>query len=98
MARINWSEKAQEDYWRNIEYLLEKFTSNEAIAFIEKVEAILLIIERKPLTFQKSDYKNIHFVPIVPQVTLFYQVINNQPVKLVRFWNNYQDPERFSFK
>lgn len=89
MARVNWSEKAQEDYWGNIDYLLEKFTSAEAINFIEKVEAILSIIEKKPLTFQKSDYKNIHFVPIVPQVTLFYQVTDNEPVKLVRFWNNY---------
>lgn len=96
MAKADWSEKAKEDYWNNIDYLLEKFTSVEALAFIEKVEAILAIIEEKPKTFQKSDYKNIHMVPIVPQVTLFYQVVNKRPVKLVRFWDNHQDPESFS--
>lgn len=32
----------------------------------KKVEVILLIIERKPLTFQKSDYKKHSLCPSTP--------------------------------
>ncbi|MBL4861496.1 MAG: type II toxin-antitoxin system RelE/ParE family toxin [Crocinitomicaceae bacterium] len=96
MSQAIWSDKAKEDYWNNIDYLLEDFTALEATNFIEKVDAIITIIEKSPKTFQKSEYKKIHFVPVFPQITLFYLVNGKKPVTLVRFWNNKKDPAKFS--
>ena len=94
MAQIIWSELAKEDYWSNIDYLLEEWTSDEAITFINKVESTLKLISKKPKTFRKTGYRSTHAVPVVPQVTLFYRIINPRKIELVRFWNNYQNPEK----
>jgi plasmid stabilization system protein ParE len=93
MPQIIWSVLAKTDYWNNIDYLLQDWTEKEALSFIEKVDAVLQIITLSPKTFQKSGYKNTHFVPITPQITLYYRILNKQTVELVRFWNNYQDPK-----
>lgn len=94
MAQINWSNLAKNDYWDNIDYLLKEWTEKEAVNFIEKVDVVLQIISISPKTFQKSGYKNIHFVPVTPQITLYYRIQNKSTVELVRFWNNYQNPKK----
>lgn len=94
MAVINWSDFAKVDYWDNIDYLLKDWSEKEAVSFIEKVDIVLQIISISPITFQKSGYKNIHFVPVTPQITLYYRIQNKSTVELVRFWNNYQNPKK----
>ncbi|HBX51794.1 MAG: hypothetical protein A2275_18190 [Bacteroidetes bacterium RIFOXYA12_FULL_35_11] len=91
--RIIWSEPAIADYWQNIDYLLKEWGDSVAIDFIDKVDQVLILIATKPATFQKTNFKNTRQIPIVPQVTLFYQ-FSNDTVELVRFWNNYQNPEK----
>lgn len=92
--KLNWSELSQTDYWENIDYLLKEWSEKEALVFIEKVEAVLQIITIKPNTFRKSGHRNTHFVPITPQISLYYRILDANTVELVRFWNNYQNPER----
>lgn len=84
---VAWTPKASEEYYNNIQYLLDKWTPTDAQNFIDKVEDILSIIVRKPLTFQKTEYKQIHYVPIVPQITLYYRV-HKDKVELLRFYPN----------
>ena len=90
---IIWSELAKEDYWNNIDYLLNRWTTKEATHFINQVDDYLKIIAHKPKTFSPTKYKNIHAVPVVSQITLYYRVKANN-IELVRFWNNYQDPKK----
>jgi plasmid stabilization system protein ParE len=93
MDNIHWSDLAKEDYWNNIDYLLDQWTANEAANFIEKVDQYLNIISKKPKTFSATKYKKIHAVPVVPQITLFYRITDNNNIELVRFWNNAKNPE-----
>jgi plasmid stabilization system protein ParE len=94
MATIYWSVLAKEDYWNNIDYLLSEWTQEEALNFITKVDEYLNIIAKKPKTFKNTGYKNIHVVPIVSQISLFYRIVDKNNVELVRFWNNYKNPEQ----
>lgn len=94
MTQINWSNSAKNDYWNNIDYLLKDWTEKEAYDFIEKVDAILQIIAINPKTFQKTSYKNTHFVPVTSQITIYYRILTKNTIELVRFWNNYQDPDK----
>lgn len=89
---IIWSEQSLNDFNYNISYLEERFGSNEIERFIERTEHVISIIKNKPLTFQALKYKDIHFVPIVSQITLFYQVGKSNQIYLLRFWNNHQNP------
>lgn len=94
MATIHWSVLAKEDYWNNIDYLLSEWTQEEALNFITKVDEYLNIIVKKPKTFKSTGYRNVHVVPIVSQISLFYRIVDKNNVELVRFWNNYRDPDK----
>lgn len=93
--KIIWTNSAQADYYNNIDYLLENWTTTEAVKFIEKVDQYLEIIKQNPITFSKSEYRNIHFVPVVNQITLYYHIGKNN-IELLRFWNNNQNPQKLS--
>lgn len=91
MLNIIWTEDAIEDVAQNIDYLEKRWTKREVSKFSEKINAILEQLSKGNLTFKSSGYKNIFEVPIVKQITLYYQIQGNNIV-LVRFWNNYRDP------
>jgi len=96
MDNIHWSDLAKEDYWKNIDYLIEEWTVDAAANFIAKVDEYLNIISKNPKTFSPTKYKKTHSVPVIPQITLFYR-INKKNIELVRFWNNSKDPNSFHF-
>lgn len=95
MAKIFWSDLAKEDYWNNIDYLLNEWTAVEASNFINTVDEYLNIISKKPKTFIVTKYKNTHAVPIIPQITLFYRIVDKKNIELIRFWNNAKNPNNF---
>jgi plasmid stabilization system protein ParE len=94
MIDISWSNEAIADFEQNINFLEKRFSDNEVIDFIDKTQEVIIIISRNPKAFKVSTYKKVHVVPIVPQVSLFYSILNKNSIVLLRFWNNYQKPEK----
>lgn len=94
MYQIVWSGPSKDDYWQNIDFLLENWYKKQVIDFIDAVDRYLNIISSNPKTFSKTEYRNVRSVPIVKQVTLFYRISDNNTVELIRFWNNYQNPDK----
>jgi plasmid stabilization system protein ParE len=92
MHNIAWSPEALEDYFENIAFLERRWTEREARRFIEATKQVLDIVKRSPTTFRKTS-GDVRQVPIVPQITMYYR-ISGQSVQVLRFWNNYQNPER----
>lgn len=97
MRNIIWSEDAIEDVSSTIDYLKRRWTKREINRFSQKIEAVLEQLSKDNVTFKLTDYRNTYKVPIVKQVTLFYQIQGNNII-LVRFWNNYIDPKDFIIK
>ena len=92
--KVDWTFQAKDDYWQNIEYLVEEWTEKEIISFIDKVDDLIALLQTGTAIFKKSDYHNVFQVPVVPQVTLYYHYVNDTTIELLRFWNNLQDPQR----
>ena len=91
--KIIWSEDAVNDYHNTIEYLLSKWTEKSAISFIEEVDSILELIQILPEIFPEfSDFPDVRRAVIRKQISLFYK-IDKDTIYLVRFWNNYQNPD-----
>ena len=90
---IIWTKTATTDYWQNIDYLVKDWDEKIATDFIEKVEQVIYLISCNPNTFPKTNYKNIRYICIVPQITLYYQ-FKNDSIYLIRFWNNFQNPDK----
>lgn len=91
MLNIIWSDNAVEDVIENIGYLEKRWTKKEVDSFSEEIDAVLEKLSIGNLTFKPTHYKNTYEVPIIKQITLYYQIQDNDII-LVRFWNNYRDP------
>lgn len=87
---------ARQDYWDNIDYLLENWSDKEASRFIELVDQCLSVISQNPKAFIKTDYKNVRAGVVTPQITLYYKIVDKNSVELVRFWNNFQNPQNIN--
>jgi hypothetical protein len=63
------------------------------IEFIEDVEAVIELIKKHPELYPLTDYAEVRKAVIRKQITLFFRV-KNKEIHLIRFWNNYQDPQK----
>ncbi|TRX01663.1 type II toxin-antitoxin system RelE/ParE family toxin [Flavobacterium gawalongense] len=97
MLNIIWSDDAVDDVLENIDYLEKHWTKKEVDTFSEEIDAVLDKLSVGNLTFKPCGYKNTYEVPIIKQITLYYQVQDND-ILLVRFWNNYRNPDNLVIK
>ena len=91
--QIVWSDDAVADYHQNIDFLLEKWSVQVAVEFMEDVETIIELVERQPEKYPLTDYQGIRKAVVRKQITLFFR-LKDETIHLIQFWNNYQDPER----
>lgn len=84
MRTINWSQTAQNDYWDNIDFLLNKWTENEAIHFVSEVEQVLTILKQGKVTFKPTGYLNTYQITVVKQITLYYHLNQNNDIELFK--------------
>jgi hypothetical protein len=96
MYNIIWTEPALDDYHLNIEYLLKEWSDKEALAFIDDVEKVLYQIRKGNIIFKETSYLNIRHFVVCKQISLYYRIIDEQTIELLRFWNNYQDKKRLN--
>jgi plasmid stabilization system protein ParE len=88
---IIWSDDALADYHQNIDYLLEEWSEQVALEFIEDVEAIVALIRNHPELYPITEYHEIRKAVIRKQITLFFRSTDKE-IQLIRFWNSYRDP------
>lgn len=90
--KIIASPLATASYLSNIEYLENCWTEKEIIQFIQKTDQVITILKEAPTTFKTWHLDSkIHHIEIVKQITLYYEVEQNE-VHLLLFFNTYQDP------
>ena len=70
------------------------FCCFERVFFISTYIDVNNIIAKNPKTFSATKYKNTHSIPVLPQITLFYRIVDENTIELVRFWNNKKDPKK----
>ena len=93
MIRIIWTDRARTDYWDNIDYLETAWTIKEVERFANKTDEILEKLTKGNIKFKPTEYENTFQVPILKQITLFYDK-NDDSIVLLRFWNTYQNPKK----
>ncbi len=93
MREVHWNKLARSDYYQNIDYLLREWSEKDAQEFIDEVEDIEYILVQGKVEFQDTNVRNIKRCIICKQISLFYKVIDEYNIELLRFWNNYQNTE-----
>ncbi|CAA9194345.1 hypothetical protein FLA105534_00108 [Flavobacterium bizetiae] len=94
MVQIIWTTIARNDYWKNIEYLESEWTLQDVYNFMDKTDDLIQLLMKQNLIFKPSNYKDVFQVPVTKQITLYYKVLEDNEIELLRFWNTYQNPEK----
>jgi len=94
MREIRWNHLAKEDFYNTIDFLLENWSEKEAQVFIDEVYEIIFILQQGNVDFQHTDLPGIRRCVIRKQITLFYKIIDDNTIELLRFWNSSQDDQR----
>jgi len=97
MRTTIWTTTATLEYDKNIEYLLEEWSENEAFNFINNVEAILFDLKAGVVEYPLTTEGNVRKCVVCKQITLFYQINQEDNIELLRFWNTYQDDKKLKF-
>lgn len=89
VLEVIWSPLAEETYLRAIEFILEKWTANEAIALDKKVESIIAKLSSyKNLCPPSKIHKDLRRCVISSQTSLVYRIIDKRTIELVTFFDN----------
>ena len=91
--RIIWSKKAIQDFENNIEFLNTEWNQSVVHNFTLEVQRVFKIIQISPKSFMIDKKNNCYVVSITKHISLFYRIKRNQ-IFLLRFWNNYQNPNQ----
>lgn len=92
MRDVEWSSKAEADYYAIIDYLLKNWSLREAQHFIDQVYDIEIILKLGSIDFRKASYRNIIIATLSKHNSILYLVLSKKRVKLIRIWDNRQNP------
>jgi plasmid stabilization system protein ParE len=87
---IIWSPTAKLSYYNILEYLEDKWTQKEILAFVKRTEQVINHIYNNPSLYPYSVESDTHKSVVVTQITLFYRVKDNV-IELLIFWDSRQD-------
>ncbi|ABQ03464.1 type II toxin-antitoxin system RelE/ParE family toxin [Flavobacterium johnsoniae] len=91
---VIWAPQAKQDFWNNIDYLEAEWSEKVAQNFIDKVNATIKLLKNDNVLFIKTNYKSVYKIVITKHISLYYR-IENTNLELLRFWNTFQDTEKF---
>lgn len=89
---VVWTQKAEQDYYRQIDYLLEHWNEATAESFIDQVFKTIDRIVIHPQLYAPTDYPRVRKAVLNKHVSLFYRA-EEEKIILLRFWPNRQDPQ-----
>lgn len=89
---IAWTKKAEEDYYQQIDLLLEHWNEATAEKFVNEVFETIDLIAKHPEMYARTDYPQVRKAVVNRHISLFYRQ-DEQQVLLLRFWPNRRDPD-----
>lgn len=94
---ILWSEEAENTFENNLDYLEKQWNTTTIVAFIDRVDDVLMKISFNPKLFPLYNKQvNIHKCIITRQITVYYKV-ESASITLLTFWNTFQNDDKPKF-
>lgn len=92
---IVWSDEANNNLSRIIDYLETNWTDKELRKFFRKLEKTLQLISQYPQIFPVThQHKNIHKCVLTKQTSIYYR-FQNDKIFLITLFDNRQNPLKF---
>ena len=94
MRRVVWNSLAKSDYFENIDFLLNRWSERVAQDFVDEVHNVEYLLAQGNVDFQETNRTDIRRCVLCKQIVLFYRVVDDNNVELLRFWNSHQNETR----
>jgi plasmid stabilization system protein ParE len=88
MRIVEWSPKAEADYYSVIDYLLKNWSVNEAQNFIDQVYGMEHILRQGNVDFKKVGYRNIRIATLSKHNSVLYNILSPKRIKIITIWDN----------
>ncbi len=76
----------------NIDYLLKEWNIKVAINYLDKFDEALDNLENGICKGVFDKELNSYKYLVVPQIYIFYKILNNETIVITTIWNNYKKP------
>lgn len=83
-----WTELALDDYDNCINYLENNFSKKVVKDFLFLIEKNCSLVLKNPTTFPLTGIENTRTILIIPEVSIYYSIKNENEILIVRIWNN----------
>ena len=94
--KVILTHEAEKSFNRILDYLMEVWTSKEALAFIDIVDDTVNHICVNPKMFKISQYDDqSREAFITKHTTMFYRILEDT-IEIEYFWGNFQDPKKIA--
>ena len=91
--KIIWTPEAEKTNDLIIDYLEKNWSKKEVVAFIEKVNSIVLHISLHPLAYRSAGKEDAREAVITKHNLLLYRITSNK-IYLLYFWDTRKNPSR----
>jgi len=92
--KVIWSAEGKISYFKELEFIYEKWNEKEVENFILLVEEVVKKLETGVLQGKNLYNKNLKSFVISKQTTIFFDYYEDKKlVELLLFWNNSQNPK-----
>jgi plasmid stabilization system protein ParE len=88
---VIWTFQAHKSYWDNMDYLERYWNDSVADNFEYETLRVFEIIKKNPHIGRYDEDFQCNILLIVQQISLLYEIVNNEIV-LLNFWDNRQKP------
>ena len=93
--RVVWTREAEKSFNGILDYLLEVWTTKEALGFVDMVDDTVGKIIVDPEMFKVSQYDDQSREAFITRhTTMFYRILD-QVIEIEYFWGNFQNPQKF---
>lgn len=94
--KVVWTREAEKSFDRILDYLMEVWTSKEALAFVDMVDETVGKISVNPKMFKVSQYDDKSREALITKhTTMFYRIFDDV-IEIEYFWGNFQDPKKIA--
>ena len=89
---VVWTQKSEQDYYTQIDVLLERWGQPIAERFADQAFKTIEHIVAHPHMYARTDDPEVRKAVVNQHISLYY-CLEEQRIILLRFWSNRQNPE-----
>lgn len=92
--KVVWTSKAEKSFNGIVDFLLDAWSVDIALSFVDLVDRTVAQIVKNPKMFKVSEYDKVSRAALITKhTTMFYRILGDT-IEIEYFWGNFDNPEK----